>query len=46
MKIWFHIKWLFKKKKLIRVGIDFGMGNPIITVVMYNKKYDSYKVLK
>lgn len=44
--ILFHFKWLFKKRKFIKVGIDMGMGVPITTVMMYNKKYDSYKVLK
>ena len=40
------MKWLFKKRYIISVGCDFGFTKPLVVVIKYDKKYDTYMVIQ
>ena len=48
-KIWFHLKWFFKKRYLITVGVDFGSYNGIdkinAVIMRYDRKKETFKVI-
>lgn len=47
MKIWFHIKWFFKKRYSYYVGTDPAIKGETNSVVMkYDRKYEKYTVIK
>ena len=45
-KIWFHIKWVIKKRYIYGMGCDFGMDKPLVTIIEYDRKYKKYLVIK
>lgn len=46
-RVWFHVKWLFKKRYKIAVGYDPGntYKKDNIVVVRYDRKYKTMEVI-
>lgn len=45
-KIWFHLKWLFKRRYEIVLGLDRAMkGEEYIVCMKHDKKYGKWRVI-